>query len=51
MANPLNHAAKSIPWNAHRIIGLKPLLKPKDIWAIRQRPPRLELSAPRHFSL
>jgi hypothetical protein len=37
MADTLNQSARSVPWNAHRIIGSKPPLKPKHIWAIRQR--------------
>ena len=37
MANHLNPQAKRVPWNAARIIGSKPPLKPKQVWAIRQR--------------
>jgi integrase len=37
MANHLNPQVKQIPWNASRIIGSKPPLKPKQVWAIRQR--------------
>jgi integrase len=29
--------AKPVPWNASRIVGPKPPLKPKHIWAIRQQ--------------
>ncbi len=37
MADTLNQSGRSVPWNAHRIIGSKPPLKPKHIWAIPQR--------------
>ena len=37
MANHLDRPAKTIPWNASKIVGPKPPLKPKHIWAIRQR--------------
>ena len=31
------HQSSQRPWNAGRIIGPKPPLKPKHIWAIRQQ--------------
>ena len=31
------HPAPRIPWNLGRIVGPKPPLKPKHIWAIRTR--------------
>jgi integrase len=37
MARHLNQHAKRIPWNASRIVGSKPPLRPKQVWAIRQR--------------
>ena len=30
-------AAKRIPWNKGKLIGPKPPLRPKDVWAIRTR--------------
>jgi integrase len=37
MATRTDQPAKKTPWNASRIVGPKPPLKPKHIWAIRQR--------------
>jgi integrase len=37
MANQSRRHAEQIPWNADRIIGSKPPLRPKQVWAIRQR--------------
>lgn len=37
MAQPDLFRPRTKPWNAHRLIGPKPPLKPKHIWAIRQQ--------------
>ena len=37
MARLTDHPKNRIPWNAARLVGAKPPLKPKHIWAIRQR--------------
>ena len=37
MARLSDHPENRIPWNAARLVGAKPPLKPKHIWAIRQR--------------
>ncbi|MES2035916.1 MAG: hypothetical protein V4466_17245, partial [Pseudomonadota bacterium] len=37
MAQPDLFRPRAKPWNAHRLIGPKPPLKPKHIWAIRQQ--------------
>ena len=43
-AVPLPHGRPAVPWNKGRLIGPKPPLKPKQVWAIRlhlQREERL----------
>ena len=43
-AVPLPHGRPVVPWNKGRFVGLKPPLKPKQVWAIRlhlQREQRL----------
>lgn len=37
MSNDIAQPTRRVPWNAARIIGPKPPLKPKHIWAIRQQ--------------
>ncbi len=37
MAQHPDHVTKTIPSNAARLVGPKPPLKPKHVWAIRQK--------------
>ena len=37
MAVILQYAAPHLPWNKGKLVGQKPPLKPREVWAIRVR--------------
>jgi hypothetical protein len=37
--NPITAATKRVPWNKGKLIGARPPLRQKHVWAMRRSPP------------